>query len=97
MRSILWSEPSKFDYWDNIDYLQREWTLTEVYAFIDKTNEVLDLLAKENLTFQPTNYKDTFQVPIIKQITLYYHINQNKDIELLRFWNNYQNPSKLRL
>lgn len=55
MRSILWSEPSKFDYWDNIDYLQREWTLTEVHAFIDKTNEVLDLLAKENLTFKPTN------------------------------------------
>ncbi|POR30724.1 hypothetical protein BWK58_00025 [Flavobacterium columnare] len=97
MREILWSEPAKLDYWDNIDYLQREWTLAEVYTFMDKTTEVLELLAKENLNFKPTNYKDTFQVPIVKQITLYYYINQNNDIELLRFWNNYQNPSRLTL
>ena len=97
MRVILWSELAKLDYWDNINYLQREWTVTEVHAFMDKTTEVLNLLVKENLNFKPTNYKNTFQVPVVKQITLFYYINPNNDIELLRFWNNYQNPSRLKL
>jgi hypothetical protein len=68
-----------------------------VNAFIDKTNEVLDLLVNENLDFMVTRYKNTFQVPVVKQITVYYFVNQDNNIELLRFWNNYQNPNKLQL
>ena len=64
---------------------------------MDKTTEVLNLLVKENLNFKPPNYKNTFQVPVVKQITLFYYINPNNDIELLRFWKNYQNPSRLKL
>lgn len=97
MRNIHWSETAQFDYWDNIDFLQRKWTINEVYSFMDKTEEVLNILKKENVTFKPTNYENTFQVPITKQITLYYKVNSDNDIELLRFFNTYQNPDKLLL
>lgn len=96
MITIFWSELAKIDYWDNIEYLEKEWTLAEVYSFIDKVDQLIDLLAKDNLTFKPTNYKNTYQVPVVKQITLFYRF-ENNAIELLRFWNNYQNPDSLSL
>ena len=96
MRTISWSEPAKIDYWNNIEYLEREWTLKEVYNFMDMVDELIDLLTKNNVTFKPTSYKNTFQVPVVKQITLYYSL-ENETIELLRFWNNYQDLSKFTL
>lgn len=97
MRKINWSEKAQLDYWDNIDFLQHKWTLNEVYNFMDEVERVIGLLQKDNLDFKPTNYKNTYQIPIAKQITLYYHINENNNIELLRFFNTYQNPDKLTL
>jgi hypothetical protein len=97
MTRIIWTKVAKNDYWKNIEYLEKEWTLQDVYNFIDKTDALIELLSKQNLIFKPTNYKDIFQIPVTKQITLYYKILKNSDIELLRFWNTYQNPKKLKL
>lgn len=93
---IFWSEPAKNDYWSNIEYLEKEWTLVEVYNFIDKTEALIGLLKKGNINFKPTAYLNTFQVPVVTQITLYYRINNNT-IELLRFWSNYQDLNQLIL
>jgi hypothetical protein len=60
---------------------------------MDKVDELINLLTKDNLTFKSTDYKNIFEVRVLKQITLYYHFENNK-IELLRFWNNYQDISK---
>lgn len=97
MLQIIWTELAKIEYWENIEYLEREWTLNDVYNFMDKTDDLIGLLAKKNLTFKPTNYEGIFQVPVTKQITLFYRILENKEVELLRFWNNYQEPNKLKL
>ncbi|MXO03293.1 type II toxin-antitoxin system RelE/ParE family toxin [Flavobacterium sp. HBTb2-11-1] len=97
MAEVIWTNAAKNDYWKNIEYLQSEWTLQEVYNFIDKTDALILLLLKQNLVFKPTDYKDVFHVPVTKQITLYYRILENYNIELLRFWNTYQNPKKLKL
>ena len=67
-----------------------------MYNFLDKVDELIDLLTKKNLTFKPTDYKNTFQVLVVKQITLYYRF-ENNNIELLRFWNNYQDLKKFIL
>ena len=93
---ISWSKLAKIDYWNNIEYLEREWTLTEVYNFIDKVDELIDLLAENNVSFKVTSYKNIYQVPVLKQITLYYRY-ENNQIELLRFWNNYQDLGKFTL
>ena len=96
MMTIHWSELAKIDYWKNIEYLEKEWTLNEVNSFMDKVNEIIELLSKNNVAFKPSLYKNTFQVTVLKQITLYYRIENNK-IELLRFWNNYQDLRKFSI
>lgn len=96
MIRIIWTNRAKSDYWNNIDYLEKEWTIREVERFTDKTDEILEKLAKENLKFKPTEYKNIFQVPIVKQITLFYK-KTPEELHLLRFWNTYQNPENLKL
>jgi hypothetical protein len=87
--NTVWSPQAKKDYWQNIDYLEAEWTFQEVVYFIDKVDHTIDLLLKNNVEFIATNYKDVNKVVITKQITLYYRIN-SETLELLRFWNTYQ-------
>ena len=92
MVQIIWTEKAKLDYWENIAYLEKEWTLNDVYNFMDKVDDLIALLTKSNLTFKPANYNNVFQVPITKQITFFYKTN-GKDIFLIRFWNNYKDPN----
>lgn len=97
MRTILWSQTAQEDYWQNIEFLQLKWTETEATHFINEVENAIDILKQGKVTFKPTGYRNTYQIVVVKQITLYYHINQNNNIELLRFFNNYQNPDKLLL
>ncbi|MCZ8198043.1 MAG: type II toxin-antitoxin system RelE/ParE family toxin [Flavobacterium sp.] len=94
--NVIWSPQAKKDYWQNIDYLEAEWTFQDVVNFIDKVDYTITLLDKNNIEFISTNYKEVNKVVITKQITLYYKINSNT-LELLRFWNTYQNLENFKL
>jgi plasmid stabilization system protein ParE len=94
MLNIIWSENAVEDVLENIDYLEKRWTKKEVDKFSEKIDAVLEQLSKGNLIFKPSGYKNTYEVPIVKQITLYYKIQDN-DILLIRFWNNYRDPNNL--
>ena len=91
MISIIWTDLAIDDFSENIYYLEKEWI-----RFNKKVNEVLDKLSKGNIKFKSTDYKNVFQVVILKQITLFYELDKN-NIILLRFWNNYQDLSKFKL
>ena len=96
MVNIIWTDLAIDDVSENIYYLEKELTEKEVIRFNKKIEETLEKLSRENILFKPTEYKNVFQIVIIKQITLFYEV-KGDDIFLLRFWNNYQNPDKLRL
>lgn len=75
---VIWSPQAKKDYWQNIDYLEAEWSFQVVVNFIEKVDETIHLLAKNNVEFISTNYKNVNKVDITKHITLYYKINSNQ-------------------
>lgn len=97
MLSVFWSDEAKLDYWNNIDYLLHKWTVKEAQQFIQKVSKTIELIQPETIVFTPTHYKKVNKVIVTKQISLFYRINSDNQIELLRFWNNYQNPEKLKL
>lgn len=94
MLNIIWSDDAVEDVIENIGYLEKHQTKKEVDSFSEEIDAVLEKLSIGNLTFKPAHYKNTYEVPIIKQITLYYQIQDN-DIILVRFWNNYRDPNNL--
>jgi plasmid stabilization system protein ParE len=93
---IKWSRFAEEDFDHNISYLLSEWNPQVAKDFITKTERVLFLIGKTPKAFKKHKATQVHIVPITQQITLFYEV-RNKEILLLRFWNNYKNPRKLTL
>jgi len=93
---VLWSELAKIDYWKNIEYLEQNWTSQDVMNFITKVEEAIDLLETKKISFQKKNYRKLYKFVIVKQIMLYY-LMDNPTIVIIRFWNNYQDLKSFKI
>lgn len=51
MAQIIWTERSKLDYWDNIEYLEREWTEKEIIRFNKKNKRGIKQLITRKRSF----------------------------------------------
>jgi plasmid stabilization system protein ParE len=80
---------------DNLNYLINNWSIKSSAKFLDKVDKTIVLLL-ENPEFYPfwNTSNNIRKAIIVKQITLFYKVKENT-IEILLFWNNYQNPEKL--
>lgn len=93
---IEWTLKSRNDYWQNIEYLENYWSEKEALKFIEELDFSLNLLVKGNVIFTKSDFTNVYKVVIIKQITIYYLI-ENETIYLLRLWNNFQDLSNFKL
>lgn len=94
--NVIWAPQAKQDFWNNIDYLEAEWSEKVAQNFIEKVNTTITLLKNDNVLFIKTNYKNVYKIVITKHISLYYRI-ENTNLELLRFWNTFQDTEKFKL
>nr|WP_294784738.1 type II toxin-antitoxin system RelE/ParE family toxin [uncultured Flavobacterium sp.] len=76
--------------------MEAEWSEKVALNFIEKVNTTITLLQNDNVLFIKTNYKSVYKIVITKHISLFYRI-ENNNLELLRFWNNFQNLEKFKL
>jgi len=97
MYEIIWSKTAETDYKKNIDFLLETWHKKQVLNFIDAVDRHLNLIRNNPKIFALTDYYNIRSVLIVKQIRLFYRISDNNTVELIRFWNNYQNPDRLKL
>lgn len=96
MRKIYWNPLARIDYYENIDFLLEKWSEKEAQQFIDEVNHIEFILRQGNVDFQDTNIEDVKRFVIRKQITLFYRISINNQVEFLRFWNNNKNIENLK-
>ena len=96
MRRIIWNNVAKSDYFENIDYLLKNWSEKEVQKFINEVRHIEFVLKNGNVDFQEINYRGVKRVVLRKQITLFYKINDIPEVEFLRFWNNNKDIKRLR-
>ena len=96
MRKIIWNSVAKSDYFENIDYLLKNWSEKEVQNFINEVRHIEFVLKKGNVDFQDIGYMRVKRVVLRKQITLFYKINDVAEVEFLRFWNNHKDIKRLR-
>lgn len=93
---IIWSEQARRDYEENIKYLLKEWSEVSAMNFIDEVDAILELLKTNPKLFPETDYMSVRKVVIRKQITLFYK-EEGSSLFLVRFWNTFQDPDKLKL
>ena len=96
---IVWTLKALETYLANMLYLETAWTNKEVTRFALLVEKKLLVLSKQPRIGSPRNKQqhNIRHTVLHKRVSLIYRIKTNKkEIELLRFWNNYQNPLRLK-
>jgi len=95
---IRWTPEAEESFDKIIDYLENNWTETEVQNFVRNANSVIQHIAKNPLMFKASAKINTRIGFITKHNSLFYRINQvDKLIILLSFWDNRRDPKKSTL
>jgi plasmid stabilization system protein ParE len=96
--SIIWSPRSYKTFENRVDYLRKNWTEREITNFKNRVKEYLELLKEDPLIGKRTGKrKDLHTGLIIKEVSLIYRVKAiKKEIELVIFLDNRQNPKKIR-
>ena len=97
MRVVHWNKLAKQDYFANIDFLLKEWSVTQAQNFINEVYEIEFILKQGNIDFQDTNRHGIKRCVLNRHITLFYKIIDEHNIELLRFWNNSRDINQITL
>ena len=93
---ILWSPTAKANYYQILEYLNDNWTIKELEAFVKRTEEVISHIYKNPSLYPYSESSDTHKCVVVKQVTLFYRVT-GESIQLLVFWDSRQNPAKLVL
>ncbi|MCF8226738.1 MAG: type II toxin-antitoxin system RelE/ParE family toxin [Bacteroidales bacterium] len=94
---ISWTPTARKTYFKVLDHLAEEWTKREVENFINEVESLLDQIKSNPEMFQASRKKKNVRKGLItKHNTLYYRIKpRKKELELITFWDNRQDPKKL--
>ena len=95
---LRWTPESKRTFNLNLDYLSRKWDKSVTNNFLDRVDEVLNLIS-ENPLLYPVHRSDVnvHRCVINERIIVYYRIVDYENIDLITFWNTYRNPENLNL
>ena len=94
--SINWTTQGEQTFNQNIEYLKREWNIVVLNKFLDSVEEILEKISSNPYLYSLLNStKDIRRCILNGRIILYFRIVDNNTIDLITFWNTYQNPNKL--
>jgi len=95
---IVWTFTAKRTFFKILDYLTENWTNREIEKFSHETKTALDLIKENPYMFNSSRKKSSVRKGYINElISLFYRVQpRKKEIQLLRFWDNRQNPKKIK-
>jgi hypothetical protein len=90
---VIWTKQAEFSYISNIEYLEKFWTEKEIINFEFEVFRIIEMI-ENNINIGKFEIElNCNSIVILKQITLFYDIIDNK-IVLLNFWDNRQDTKK---
>jgi len=96
VKKIIWSPLSEDDFEKILNYLESEWDMNVVVKFIDLVDALLIQIASNPRQYPLIHKKYNIRKCVItKHNTLYYR-NRRRHIELLRIYDNRQDPENLK-
>jgi plasmid stabilization system protein ParE len=96
--TLRWTPESARTLKQNLEYLGDEWGNQAVNNFLDRVEEALGTIRGNPQLYPLHRPKDSVRKCIVnKRIILYYKVIDDQHIDLLTFWNTYQNPDKLKV
>jgi len=96
--SINWTIEAQETFDQNIVYLEQEWNNKVLNKFLDRVNNVLQKIKINPFLYPLDELSESARKCVInKRIVLYYRVFNDSTIDLVTFWNTYQNPDNLKL
>jgi plasmid stabilization system protein ParE len=94
---IFWTPTARRTYLKILDHLQEAWTEREIQNFINEVESLLEQIKHNPEMFEESRKKKNVRKGFVtKQNTLYYRVkSRKKELQLLLFWDNRQDPGKL--
>ncbi|WP_346882365.1 hypothetical protein [uncultured Algibacter sp.] len=94
---IFWTEKAEFSYSKELENINKKWTSKEVANFINLVDEFIKNLESGLIEGKTSSKRNIRSFVISKQTTLFFVVNEkNNEINLILFWNNKDNPKKLK-
>jgi plasmid stabilization system protein ParE len=96
--SIVWTTQAYTSFEDRIEYLTIHFTDKEIKNFRQRVKEYLEVLKEEpGIGKKPGKYKNVHIGLVIKPVSIIYRIKiLKKEIEIISFIDNRQDPKKIR-
>ena len=94
---VKWSEKSKDDLIQIIDYLIDNWGRNSAKKFKKTVLQTIDLISTIPTIYPLTEYRENVRrCVVVKQVSMYYQINEDaKEIYIVRFYDNRRDPDKI--
>jgi len=95
-KKIIWSPQSEEDFENILNYLASEWDADVAIKFIDLVDALLKQIASNPRQFPLIHKKYNIRKCVITKHNTFYYRNRRRHIELLRIYDNRQDPEKLK-
>lgn len=96
---VIWSAKAKITFFNVLDYLDKNWTKKEIIQFNMRTEMVLRAIKRNPGIFPfSLKHKEIRKAIVDKNNSFFYKVDSyNNKIYLLTFFDNRQNPDRLKL
>lgn len=94
---VIWTPNAELSFAKELEYISKKWTMTEVINFMDIVDNFIEKLESGIIQGKISATTNMRSFVISKQTTLFFDVfDDTQTIELLLFWNNKENPKKLK-
>ncbi|WP_459212307.1 hypothetical protein [Aquimarina rhabdastrellae] len=94
---VVWTPNAELSYAKELENINENWSINEVIEFMDLVDDFVKNLENGLIQGNISTKNNMRSFVISRQTTLYFDVHEDlKIIELLLFWNNKENPKKLK-
>ena len=93
---VIWSQLAGETYYENLGYLNENWSLQVMSEFIGDVEKTMELIKINPEIFNWYNSDKKFKIGYINKHISFIYSYTAKEILIHLFWNNHRNPSHLK-
>lgn len=94
---VYWTHKAIKSFNNIVDFLNERWTKKEIDAFAEQTDKVIEQISENPYMFVATDSRKNVRKGMVnKLVSLFYRVKpRKKEIELIKFHDNRQDPAKI--
>lgn len=98
VQKVTWLPIAQSTFSEAVQYLDEHFSEKEIQKFANKIQQTILVIQANPRLGRPCKKVNVFKIGINKRILLFYRYRPTeKEIQLLLFWNMWQDPKKLKL